>query len=134
MHTDLVQDKSRVGVCIDTAHAFAAGYDLRDAASYESTMATLETIIGLHNVHGMHLNDSKADLGSKRDRHENIGQGKLGLMPFWRIMNDDRWNHVPCVLETHAGEDQETMNNVLAREIALLVSAHSKEHLRTNGR
>ncbi|KDN48880.1 AP endonuclease [Tilletiaria anomala UBC 951] len=119
---DLVHDKLRVGVCIDTAHAFAAGYDLRSAEAYAATMSELDATIGFSNVLGMHLNDSKVELGSRKDRHENIGAGCIGLKAFWRIMNDDRLAGIPCVLETPAGKDcdEETMHGVWAREIRML--------------
>lgn len=87
---DGVKDKSKIGVCIDTAHAFAAGYDIRTLEGYLETMQELDRTVGMKYVRGVHLNDSKSELGSKADRHENIGGGHIGLVPFWCIMNDER--------------------------------------------
>ena len=96
----LVQNKERVGVCIDTAHAFAAGYDLRAAESFNGVFADFGQTIGLGYLKGMHLNDSKADLGSRVDRHAPLGKGKLGMEPFRLIMNDRRFDNIPLILET----------------------------------
>jgi len=93
-------DKARVGVCIDTCHTFTAGYDLRDQKVYDETMNKFDTIIGFEYLKGMHLNDSKPDLGSRVDRHDSIGKGKLGIDTFKFIMNDERINDIPMVLET----------------------------------
>jgi deoxyribonuclease-4 len=93
-------DKSRVGVCIDTCHMFTAGYDIRTKEAYEKTWQEFDNIIGFEYLQGMHLNDSKPDLGSKVDRHDSIGKGKIGLDAFRYIMNDDRINDIPMVLET----------------------------------
>jgi len=97
---DLVQHKKRVGVCIDTAHAFAAGYDLRTAEFFTDVFAAFERIIGFIYLRGMHLNDSKAELGSRVDRHASLGKGKLGMEPFRLIMNDRRFDNIPLILET----------------------------------
>ena len=99
---DRVHNKARIGVCVDTCHIFAADpkYDLRDRATYEWTMKQLETVIGWRYIKAVHLNDSKMPSGSKRDRHENIGDGEIGLDAFKLLMNDDRWNGIPIVLET----------------------------------
>src|SRR3972149_2506879 len=91
-------DSSRIGMCFDTCHAFAAGYDIRTKGGFEGTMEELDNIIGLKNLHAIHMNDSKGELGSKLDRHEHIGKGKLGLEPFGQIMN--RFTHIPKVIET----------------------------------
>jgi deoxyribonuclease-4 len=93
-------DKERTGVCIDTCHLFVSGYDFRSAKTYEETMESFDTIVGFGHLMGMHLNDSKPDLGSKLDRHHSIGEGKLGLEPFRLIMNDERIDDIPMVLET----------------------------------
>ncbi|MEX2148110.1 MAG: deoxyribonuclease IV [Candidatus Rokuibacteriota bacterium] len=90
----------RLGVCIDTCHLFAAGYDIRRAAGYERAIAECEEAVGLRRVLAFHLNDAKAPLGSGLDRHENIGQGFLGLHPFRLLLNDPRFARVPKVLET----------------------------------
>lgn len=95
-----VKDKSRVGVCLDTCHTFTAGYDLRTRKACESTFAEFDEIVGFKYLRGVHLNDSKPDLGSRVDRHESIGKGKLGLEVFRYIMNDERFEEIPMVLET----------------------------------
>lgn len=97
---DKVDDKSRIGVCIDTCHAFAAGYDLATPEGYERTWADFDRIIGFKYLSGMHVNDSKKGLGSRIDRHETIGKGALGLDTFRRIMADPRLDNIPLVLET----------------------------------
>lgn len=95
-----VKDKNRVGVCIDTCHSFAAGYDLRTKEAYEQTMTDFEKIVGFHYLKGLHLNDSMYDLGLKKDRHESLLKGKLGEECFKLIMNDNRLNNIPIILET----------------------------------
>ena len=96
----LVADKSRIGFCFDTCHAFAAGYDLRSPRTYEAVMRSLGKIIGFNYLRGAHLNDAMADLGSHRDRHQSIGKGMLGLEAFKLLMRDDRFDEIPLVLET----------------------------------
>ena len=110
---DKVEDKSRVGVCIDTCHTFVAGYDLRTREAYDKTMNDFERIVGFKYLRGMHLNDSKPALGAKVDRHQSIGKGEIGLDCFRFIMNDDRIDEIPMVLETIDSE-------LWAEEIALL--------------
>lgn len=97
---DLVEDKSRVGVCLDTCHTFTAGYDLRTAGACEVTFARFDELVGFSYLKGMHLNDSKPELGKRVDRHASIGQGHLGLDVFRYIMNDPRFEEIPMVLET----------------------------------
>lgn len=97
---DQVEDKSRVGICLDTCHTFAAGYDLRSREACEKTFAEFEKTVGFHYLKGMHLNDSKTELGSRKDRHHSLGQGEIGWDVFKYIMQDDRFNHIPMVLET----------------------------------
>lgn len=97
---DGVEDKSRVGVCIDTCHTFAAGYDLATAEGYESFWQDFDRIIGLKYLSGMHINDSKKGLGSHVDRHELIGLGTLGNSFFERLMADSRVDNIPLILET----------------------------------
>lgn len=93
-------DKERVGVCIDTCHFFVAGYDFRSAKTYQETMDSFDKIVGFQYLKGMHLNDSKPDLGARVDRHESIGKGKLGIEAFELIVNDKRMDDIPLVLET----------------------------------
>ncbi len=97
---DKVEDKSRVGVCLDTCHTFTAGYDLRSREACDKTFAEFENIVGFQYLRGMHLNDSKPDLGSRVDRHESLGLGKIGMPCFDYIMNDPRFEEIPMVLET----------------------------------
>ncbi|HEX8254709.1 MAG TPA: deoxyribonuclease IV [Thermoanaerobaculia bacterium] len=95
-----VDDKSRVGVCIDTCHIFAAGYEIRTRAGYERMVEEVEQHVGIDNIAAFHLNDSKKPLGSRVDRHEHIGQGEIGLDAFRFILNDKRFARLPKVIET----------------------------------
>lgn len=97
---DGVEDKSRVGVCIDTCHMFAAGYDIRTQASCAEIFAQFEQIVGFQYLKGMHFNDSKGALASNLDRHHSLGQGEIGLEVFRFIMSDARFRGIPLVLET----------------------------------
>lgn len=97
---DRVEDKSRVGVCIDTCHAFAAGYDLRTAEACEKTFAELDSIVGFEYLKGMHLNDAMKILGSRVDRHTPLGEGMIGMECFRYIMQDARFDGIPLILET----------------------------------
>ena len=105
---DLVENKKKIGVCYDTCHTFAAGYELRKKDGYEKTFKDFDKIIGLKNLKVIHLNDSKKDLGSKIDRHEHIGKGFIGLEGFKLIMNDKRWENIPKILETPKDEGLES--------------------------
>jgi deoxyribonuclease-4 len=115
---DRVTDKSRVGICLDTCHLFAAGYDLRTEETYHATMDQFARIVGFKYLKGMHLNDSKSPLGSRVDRHHSLGKGELGLEPFRLIMNDPRMEEIPLILET-------IDSDLWTREIRLL--NHLKE-------
>ncbi|MFO8024552.1 deoxyribonuclease IV [Thiohalophilus sp.] len=95
-----VEDKSRVGVCIDTCHTFTAGYDLRTADACDATFREFDEIVGFGYLRGLHLNGSKPDLGDRVDRHESLEKGKLGLAVFQYIMQDKRFDAIPMVLET----------------------------------
>jgi deoxyribonuclease-4 len=95
-----VEDRSRVGVCLDTCHTFVAGYDLRTAAACDETFTRFDEIVGFDYLCGMHLNDSKPELGARVDRHHSLGRGKLGWEVFRYIMQDDRFDDIPLVLET----------------------------------
>ncbi|MDZ7693911.1 MAG: deoxyribonuclease IV [Balneolaceae bacterium] len=97
---DQVEDKDRVGVCIDTAHAYAAGYDIRTKEGFEKTFKEFDNVIGLRYLKAMHLNDSKKELGSQVDRHESLGDGEIGIDTFKFIMQDDRFDNIPLILET----------------------------------
>jgi deoxyribonuclease-4 len=95
-----VDDKSRIGVCIDTAHAFAAGYDISTEQGFHDTFAVFEEVVGFKYLKAIHLNDSKKELGTRVDRHETLGNGFIGWKPFELIMQDSRFDHIPLILET----------------------------------
>lgn len=97
---DRVEDKSRIGVCIDTAHTLAAGYEIRTDEGFDETFRHFDRVIGFAYLRGMHLNDSKKELGTHVDRHDSIGKGVMGLETFRRIMNDPRFDDLPLILET----------------------------------
>ena len=110
-----VEDKSRVGVCIDTCHMFTAGYDIRTREAYDATWEEFDKVVGFEYLSGMHINDSKPPIGSRVDRHHSLGEGEIGLDAFRFIMNDDRMDDIPLVLET-------IDESIWAQEIALLYS------------
>ena len=110
---DLIEDKKRIGVCIDTCHLFTSGYDIRSKDTFTKTFEEFDKVIGFNYLKGMHLNDSKPDLGSRVDRHESIGKGKIGLDAFSYIVNDERFDNIPLILETPKSE-------IWADEIKLL--------------
>nr|WP_314373791.1 deoxyribonuclease IV [uncultured Campylobacter sp.] len=114
-----ISNKDRIGVCIDTCHAFAAGYDLRSQQAYERTMREFERAIGYKFLSGMHLNDTKNELGVRKDRHESLGRGFLGLAAFENIMNDPNIDEIPLILET-------IDDSLWAEEIALLRSMQGR--------
>ncbi len=116
-----VKDKKRVGVCIDTCHIFAAGYDIRTKESYDKTMAEFDRIIGFDNLFAVHFNDAKKPLNSHVDRHENIGKGEIGKAAFGFFMNDDRFTEIPKVLETPKGDDGFEMDIVNLKTLRSLV-------------
>jgi len=95
-----IEDKSRVGICLDTCHTFTAGYDLRTREAYDETMEAFGRIVGFEYLMGMHINDSKPKLGSRVDRHDSLGHGEIGWDAFKFIMNDTRMDDIPLVLET----------------------------------
>ncbi|MFW5663528.1 MAG: deoxyribonuclease IV [bacterium] len=97
---ELIDDKSRVGVCIDTCHGWAAGYDFASETGYEEAWQEFDEIVGMKYLKGIHLNDAKKELGSKVDRHASIGEGFLGAETFSRMMKDPRLNNIPIILET----------------------------------
>ena len=116
----LIEDQARVGVCFDTCHVFAAGYDIRDAAEYTATMQTFDDTIGLDRLRVFHLNDSRKGLGARVDRHAAIGEGELGAEAFGHFMNDERFTRHPGILETPKGDDGEDdrRNMVTLRALA----------------
>ncbi|MEH0673788.1 deoxyribonuclease IV [Vibrio scophthalmi] len=95
-----VDDKTRVGVCLDTCHTFAAGYDLRSVEACEATFSEFDQVVGMHYLRAMHINDSKSALGSKVDRHHALGEGEIGWSCFDYIANDARFDAIPLILET----------------------------------
>lgn len=97
---DKIEDKSRIGICIDTCHMFTAGYDIRTREAYDKTWKEFDEVVGRKYLMGMHLNDSKPELGSRVDRHDSLGVGKIGWDAFKFIMNDERMDDIPMVLET----------------------------------
>lgn len=109
-----IDASDRVGVCIDTCHAFAAGYELADPTGYENTIALLAETVDLKRVKAFHINDSKKPFASRKDRHEHIGRGEMGLEPFRNLLNDSRFNEVPMYLETpkddEVAADADSMN------------------------
>jgi deoxyribonuclease-4 len=109
---DGIEDKNRVGVCFDTCHAFTAGYDLASSEGYEKTILQLDEIIGLQKVELVHLNDTRDKLGSRRDRHEHIGKGKIGLKGFKLILNDKRLKDAAFILETPKDSDAADKKNL----------------------
>ena len=122
MMENVTAEKKRVGVCFDTCHVFVSGYDLANEDGYEDAFATFDNEIGLEHLKAFHLNDSKEGLDSKKDRHAKIGEGKLGLEFFRRLLNDKRFKDLPGYLETPIEEESE-----YASELATLRSLRSKK-------
>jgi deoxyribonuclease IV len=114
-----VDQPERLGICLDTCHVFAAGYDLRTPDVYEETMERFDSLLGLGSLRAIHLNDSKRELGSRVDRHEQIGKGHLGVEAFRLLLNDGRLQEVPMVLETPKGPDyaEDRVNLALLRSL-----------------
>lgn len=121
---DLVEDKNRMSVCIDTAHIFAAGYDLIDKINYENTIKEFDEIIGLNFLQCFHINDSKKELGSRVDRHQHIGKGFIGLKGFRNIMNDKRFFNIPKILETPKTKGQ--LEDLINIKVLLNLINHKK--------
>jgi deoxyribonuclease-4 len=117
-----VNEKDRVGVCLDTCHIFAAGYDIRTQDVYRKTMARFEEIIGLRNLFFIHLNDSLKPFESRVDRHAHIGEGDIGIEGFRLIMTDPVLADIPKVIETHKGSDSEDFDTVNLTRLVSLVS------------
>ncbi|HJN09819.1 MAG TPA: deoxyribonuclease IV [Pirellulaceae bacterium] len=119
---DGVVQQDRVGICFDTCHAFAAGYPLTTSHEFTATFSELDRLIGIEQIHAIHLNDSKREFGSRVDRHENLGEGCLGLEPFRHLVNDRRLCDVPMYLETPkgknpAGDDWDQVNLATLRAL-----------------
>jgi deoxyribonuclease-4 len=102
---ELTGQGERLGVCLDTCHVFAAGYELRTAEGYAATMEAFERTVGLEQLKALHLNDSKGEMGERKDRHEHIGRGHIGLEGFRNVVNDPRLAGLPGLLETPKGDD-----------------------------
>jgi len=102
---DMLEDSEAAGVCFDTCHAYAAGYDIKTKSGYRKSFELLDDVVGLDRLKAFHLNDAKGKLGSRLDRHEEIGEGFLGLECFEMFMNDGRWDGIPMVLETPKAEE-----------------------------
>lgn len=113
----LVENNGRLGICFDTCHALAAGYELRTREGYEGTFQELDELLGLHRLKVLHLNDSKGDLGSRVDRHEHIGRGCLGLEPFRILVNDQRFCDLPMILETPKEQGMDARNLAVLRSL-----------------
>ena len=109
---DEIDVKERVGVCFDTCHAFAAGYDLRDATAVNKTLSIFDRIIGVSNIKIVHLNDSTGDISSFRDRHDHIGEGYIGIEGFRSFINDKRIRKTPMILETPIDNRRDDKENL----------------------
>ena len=123
---DLAEDASWLGACFDTCHAFAAGYDLRTREAYDATWDEFQRLVGLERVKVIHLNDARGALGGRLDRHQHIGEGSLGLEPFRMLLNDERFQGIPMLLETpkRPGEERDRQNLQILRD--LIAGEHSK--------
>ncbi len=115
------QHSDKLGVCVDTCHIFAAGYDIRSEESYRETMDTFDRLVGIERIKFFHLNDSKKGLGSRVDRHEHIGQGEIGIEGFRQLLNDPRFAKHPMTLETPKGKElkEDRMNLQTLRSLLL---------------
>jgi deoxyribonuclease IV len=116
-----VKQNERMGVCLDTCHVFAAGYDIRTESAYAKTMNEFDRLVGIDRIQAFHVNDCKKDLGSRVDRHTHIGQGFIGLEAFRLLVNDRRFERVPKILETPKGPDlaEDRMNLDTLRSLAI---------------
>lgn len=115
-----IKSKKRIGICVDTCHIFAAGYDIRTPATYQASFDEFDRVIGLKWIRAFHVNDSKKDLGSRVDRHDHIGKGKIGETGFALLMQDERFRAIPHLLETPKGEDiaEDRVNLATLRRLA----------------
>ena len=126
---DRVKKPERLGVCLDTAHFFAAGYDIRTPKGWDAAIREVASLIGLKQILAFHLNDSKTDLGSRVDRHEHIGKGKIGKEAFRHIVNDARFKKHPGCLETPKSEDlhEDVKNLATLRSLVDMAQARFKK-------
>jgi deoxyribonuclease-4 len=115
---EMVEQNERLGICVDTCHVFAAGYDIRDAAGWKRMMTELESTVGLPRLKALHLNDSRKPCGSRVDRHAHIGRGEIGEAAFRRVMRDRRLARVPKVIETPKEDEMDPVNLALLRRLA----------------
>jgi len=118
---DKIENQNRIGVCLDTSHVFAAGYDIRTPESYRKATDAFDKIIGFENLYVIHLNDSKKELGSRVDRHEHIGKGYIGIEAFELLMNDMRFGGVPKIIETPKQKDKPDMDKMNLNRLKSLV-------------
>jgi len=125
---DKIKDKTKIGICFDTAHSFAAGYDFTTKKKYNEMWNDFDDIVGLKYLFAFHLNDTEKELGSRVDRHTHIGQGKIGKEAFGFLLNDDRFKDIPGILETPKGKDlkEDKMNLKTLRD--LIVPKLNPEH------
>jgi deoxyribonuclease-4 len=107
---DQTGNPDRLGVCLDTCHIFAAGYDIRDEETYERTFSEFDRLVGIDKIKVIHCNDSKKDLGTRVDRHDNIGEGLIGIEAFRLLVNDPRFEQVPIILETPDADKMHEVN------------------------
>lgn len=124
---DKVQNKDRLGICVDTCHIHAAGYDIRTEKAYQKFWHTFDTVIGLKKLCALHLNDSKNELGTKRDRHEFIAQGKIGKEAFKLLINDERFFDIPKILETPVADQMEYADDL--KVLKNLITPETKKKL-----
>lgn len=115
-----VKQNERMGICLDTCHIFAAGYDIRTESAYAGTMKEFDRIVGVGRIRAFHINDCRKNLGSRVDRHTHIGQGFIGLEAFRLLVNDSRFAQIPKILETPKGPDleEDRMNLATLRSLA----------------
>ncbi|KIL67037.1 hypothetical protein M378DRAFT_1025585 [Amanita muscaria Koide BX008] len=123
-----VEDRSRVGVCLDTCHMFAAGYDIRTKDGWDAMLSQFDEKVGLKYLRGMHINDSKMDLNSRRDRHENIGLGYLGIRTFSHLLSDPRVQGIPLILETQSFEKPKDVWGKEIQVLQRLVTINADQH------
>ena len=119
---DKIENQDRIGICLDTSHIFAAGYDIRTEEPYLETIKAFDGIIGLKNLFVIHLNDSKKKLGSRVDRHEHIGEGYIGINLFKLLMNDKRFRDVPKIIETPKNKDGRDADKMNLKRLRTLIN------------